>query len=283
MARYRKVDPRMWNDARVRRASNDAKLLWSYLLTAPESTSVPGVIPLFPDVLSARFKWSREHVAELFTELQGMAYMDPDAGLVWLPNAIKHNQPMNEKHLRGWLCWWEEAPECALKSHAWHGIARGLDARYVGTFKALFRPPKTDRNQMKLPGFDTVSDTQVEVANKSALFLSLPPDLNPSRDPTATEHTHTLQDDARAMEQKRRELGAARTGATDWTDGFPVAPPCPRCERPLRLRRNSKTGALWYNHHMDVGMGCEFKCDADELQVVRRIQLEQLKREGKLP
>lgn len=49
MARYRKIDPRIWNDAKFSHLSNDAKLLFIYLLTSPQAVRawiVRGQIPL---------------------------------------------------------------------------------------------------------------------------------------------------------------------------------------------------------------------------------------------
>jgi hypothetical protein len=39
MARYRKVDPRMWGDAKFRALSQDGQRVWFYLLTGPEVTN----------------------------------------------------------------------------------------------------------------------------------------------------------------------------------------------------------------------------------------------------
>lgn len=267
MARYRKVDPRMWNDQKVRQLSNDAKLLWAYLLTAPESTSVPGVIPLFPVVVAARFGWELDHVLALFTELDTMAQLDADAGLVWLPNAIHHNQPANPNVVRGWRTAWAETPECDLKDQAWEGFATNLE-RFGELFRELY--PKANAR---------VAD-QCSPAPAPAPVQK---GGSGGEDDAWDDDPPTVQSEARELEQHRRRRAADRR-AQDWNpEGWPVAPPCPRCERPLRLRRNSKTGILWYNHHIDVGMGCDFHCDAEELQDVRKAQYEQLKREGRVP
>lgn len=99
------------------------------------------------------------------------------------------------------------------------------------------------------------------------------------------EGSITPADEARQLEQRRREVAeqAQQRAAAAWTEGYPVAPPCPRdaCGKPLRLHKNSKTGVLFYCHHKDV-TGCDFRCDAEELQVVCREKYERLKREGRI-
>lgn len=94
------------------------------------------------------------------------------------------------------------------------------------------------------------------------------PKKTAARDPSAQEQVPpspavTPADEARQLEQQR-----TLPHPTDWTEGYQVAPPCPKCGRPLTLRRNGQTGALFYNHHPDVGMGCRFHCDAGEFQLI---------------
>ena len=42
--RYQKVRVRMWRGETVPRLSRDAKLLWVYLLTSPDTTMIPGLL-----------------------------------------------------------------------------------------------------------------------------------------------------------------------------------------------------------------------------------------------
>src|SRR2546427_3847788 len=46
MARYRKIDTRMWGDCRFRELSSpspSAKYLWMFLLTGPHTSNIPGL------------------------------------------------------------------------------------------------------------------------------------------------------------------------------------------------------------------------------------------------
>ena len=45
MARFRKIDPRIWNDAKFAALSSEAKLLFLYLLTSPAMT-ILGALPI---------------------------------------------------------------------------------------------------------------------------------------------------------------------------------------------------------------------------------------------
>jgi hypothetical protein len=66
-----------------------------------------------------------EGLLEAFEELVDlrMAFADWNVGVVWLPNALKHNLPPNPDALKGWLPAWIEIPECPLKSAAYHHMA----------------------------------------------------------------------------------------------------------------------------------------------------------------
>lgn len=119
MTLYSKVERKMWKDAKFRALSKpepNAQSLFLRLLTAPESTPVPGLIPVRAPALADELGWPLERFHKRFAELStnGMAYADWDAGLVFLPNAIKHNQPANRNIVKGWLKHVEEMPECEL-------------------------------------------------------------------------------------------------------------------------------------------------------------------------
>jgi hypothetical protein len=146
MALYSTVDRRTWMDAKFRSLSADAKLLWFYLLTGPESTSLPGVIVAGRAQLAESLGWELERFGIRYRELsdRGMAKADFDARLVWLPNAIKYRAPANSKVILGWKAIWDNVPECQLKQliyqhlethvatrgdafvHAWNRIAYGI-------------------------------------------------------------------------------------------------------------------------------------------------------------
>lgn len=124
MARYRKVYVQVWGDAKFRSLSDAAKLLWMRLLTGPETTNVPGVIPVGRAALAEALGWSAEGFAKGFDELvaKGMAKADWDARLVWLPGATKYNSPESPNVIRSWKTTWDLVPECSLKVDVYHAL-----------------------------------------------------------------------------------------------------------------------------------------------------------------
>lgn len=123
MARYRKIDVRIWDDQKFRsltRMEPSGQALWLYLLTNRYTTSVPGIFAARKAAMADELKWSGERFDESFSELfsQGMANADWDAGVVWLPNAFRYNTPPNPNVVRGWVQCLDEIPECELKTEA---------------------------------------------------------------------------------------------------------------------------------------------------------------------
>lgn len=118
MALFSTVDRRTWMDAKFRALSPDAKLLWFYLLTGPETTSLPGVIIAGRAQLAEALEWELERFSIRYAELsdRGMTKADWSARLVWLPRAIRYRAPSNPKVVLGWERVWDNVPECELKS-----------------------------------------------------------------------------------------------------------------------------------------------------------------------
>lgn len=120
MSYYRRVDCRLWGDAKFRRLSEPARHLWLYLLTGPETTSLPGYLVGGPGHFAEALAWKPERFHERFGELlrERMAKADWDARFVWLPNALKYNPPANWNGIKSWETQWDLIPECALKVEA---------------------------------------------------------------------------------------------------------------------------------------------------------------------
>lgn len=139
MSRYRKVDPRMWGDAKFRRLSHDAQRVWFYLLTGPETTSLPGIIVAGPAALAEAIGLEPKAFREAFGEVlfQGMAKADTEARLVWLPNSARYNIPESPNVVRSWRSHWDNVPECPLKVEAFRELQAFCEALGEGFAKAF--------------------------------------------------------------------------------------------------------------------------------------------------
>ncbi len=154
MARYRKIDVRMWSDREVRRLSRpepNGQSLWVYLLTGRETAIIPGVFAARESGLAEELGWSLEGFRKAFQEVSGeafakglphgaekaLAHADWDAGLVWVPNGIKHNAPQSPNVITHWSDTWDELPECDLKEQAYWGLRAFVEGKGEGFQKAF--------------------------------------------------------------------------------------------------------------------------------------------------
>lgn len=117
MARYRKIDPRIWNDEKFRTLSDQAKLVFLFLLTHPHMTSL-GAMRATIGGLADELGWSAEAFREAFREAfaKGMAEADFEARLIALPNFIRYNAPESPNVIKAWVGALDLLPECALKT-----------------------------------------------------------------------------------------------------------------------------------------------------------------------
>ena len=135
-SRYRTVSSCTWADQKVRSlsaAEPSGQFLWFYLLTGPHTTPLPGVFSVGRLAIAELRGWSREPFLERFLECvreletNGLLRADWDAPLVWLPNALRHNFPANINMVKGWRTFWNEVPECPLKSEIHQSFTEQLE------------------------------------------------------------------------------------------------------------------------------------------------------------
>ncbi len=142
MARYRKVDPRIWNDAKFRSLSDGGKLAFFFLLTHPHMTAIGAMRASVPG-LAAEIGWSYEDFRKAFLEatIKGMAEHDEKASLVWLPNFVRYNPPESPNVVKAWAGALEMLPECSLLNRVVAGsvaFAKGLNKGFVEALPEAF-------------------------------------------------------------------------------------------------------------------------------------------------
>src|SRR5690349_3324012 len=94
MAKYRKIDPRIWNDKKFRSLSYQAQLVFFLLLTHPNMTSL-GAMRHTVAGLASEMHMPYEGFSKAFQEgvEKKMVCHDEKASFVWLPNFLKYNRP----------------------------------------------------------------------------------------------------------------------------------------------------------------------------------------------
>ncbi len=142
----------MWGDAKFRSLSMTAKLMWIYLLTGPEVTSLPGAIiggeAHFAEALGLELKAFRE--AFLEASRKGMAKADWSARLVLLPNAKKYNRPESPNVVKSWRDHYDCLPECKLKVEAYQALkdlVEGLGEAFRKAFAEAFAKGMPNQEQ----------------------------------------------------------------------------------------------------------------------------------------
>ena len=113
MAHYRKVETKIWNDARFLSLSAHGKLAYLFILTHPHMTAlgamrttIPGLTFELPDAPAKAFR-------EVFAK--GLAQADEKACMVWLPKFLYYNTPESPNVVRSWTNAFDLLPDCELK------------------------------------------------------------------------------------------------------------------------------------------------------------------------
>ncbi len=143
MSRYRKIETKMWGDTKFRSFPQNTQYLWIYLLTNPETTSLPGLYSCGKMAMVESLGWTMKSFLESFEDLSrnDMAKADWDARLIWIPKAIIYNRPQNPNVVKSWSAHWNDLPECPLKVDAYQALKikmESLGESYLKSFLESF-------------------------------------------------------------------------------------------------------------------------------------------------
>lgn len=155
MAKYRKIDPRIWNDKKFRSLSDDGQLAFLFLLTHPHMTSLGAMRATLPG-LAAEKRWSEKRFREAFQEVsaKGMAKHDEEASMVWLPKFIRYNGPESPNVLKAWVDALDLLPECTLKDEVIHSVkvfTKGLTEAFKKALPEVFAKAMANPEQEQEP------------------------------------------------------------------------------------------------------------------------------------
>jgi len=174
MARYRKIDPRIWGDERFYSFSITQKLAWIALLTHPSMTPIgAGIftsymlddilgiggsgIPVCPICFNQSDEvYSSEPILEGFKEA---SLILRDNGLVIVKNFLIYNRPDNSNQLSGWIEWCEELPRSSIFSDLRDYLHDEMDGQPEWLFDGLLNPLAEQKNKnLKALFWDRVSE-----------------------------------------------------------------------------------------------------------------------------
>jgi len=131
MSRYRKIEVKMWGDAKFRSLSPlppCGQGLWLYLLTGPNTGPIPGLFRAGRAAMAEELGWDVKAFDKAFAEVleKGMVKVDFKARVVWVPKAIFYNRPESPNVVKSWGKEWDMIPECDLKSEAFDALRKSL-------------------------------------------------------------------------------------------------------------------------------------------------------------
>lgn len=139
MAHFRKVDVRIWNDAKFNELSHLGKLTFIFLITHPNMTML-GAMRATQAGLAEELQATPVAFREAFAEVlaKGLAKVDQKASCIWLPNFLKYQSAESPNVLRNWVKQVEFIPECELKTLAIAGL-KGYAEASSEAFRKAFR------------------------------------------------------------------------------------------------------------------------------------------------
>jgi hypothetical protein len=244
----------IWQDAKFRGLSRpppSAQVLWLYLLTGKHTTALPGMVLATPKEIFASLGWPTHHKlageefsaawevasyqanevgwslgrlsgAQALEEIvnAGMAQVDADAGLIWLPNALKRNGPQSVNNVVAWRKAFTKAPECPLLEAIDEAVVSYLSTKKQGSWLKAW---KDGTSVGGLTGLSrgsgggsrhSVSSKAVSSEHPSGVTVPLTGDTSSSIDDVG---------DPFAPPQPAKKQRAKRVPATDYAkfiDGF---------------------------------------------------------------
>lgn len=146
MTRYKKFDSYLWNDMRFSRLSNRAKLLFLYIVTHPQMTSI-GAMKCSRAALKEELRIVEQiDFDNSFFDLLQLGYIkyDREHALLYVPCFTEMNIPETPAVIRSWTKLFEFLPVCKLLVEAFETagyIIHENDRRgYLKVFNQTIRP-----------------------------------------------------------------------------------------------------------------------------------------------
>lgn len=177
MARYRKIDPRIWNDQKFHALSDDGKLSFLLLLTHPSMTCL-GAMRATPAGLGAELGWPLPRFEEAIGEsvAAGTVEINRGACFIGLPNFLKYNEPEGPNSVtNAWVKALDLIPECAEK-----GALIGKCRAYLETRSNAFRHAIGDAIREAFVMACPIQEPEQEQEQNNDGVSSVPTGTNPA-------------------------------------------------------------------------------------------------------
>ena len=139
----------IWNDAKFTSMSDDSQLLFLFILTHPQMTSI-GAMRITLSGLAEEKGWSKERLSKAFLEVSGKGLLEYDSErfCLILPKFIKHNPPESPNVITGWSKTLDLIPECGLRIKQIQNVRSYIYSMGESFVKAFERLPEVFRKSM---------------------------------------------------------------------------------------------------------------------------------------
>jgi len=155
--KFRRIQPAIWGDQHFRALSRDAQLLYFFLWTHPNMTSV-GAMRGTLQGLAAELGWEPKAFREAFREglREGFFEFDEEASYVGLPTFLVDNYPQSPNVVKAWVSSFDYIPECELKNLLYQrveafaeGFGKAFHKAFQEGFREAFAKPSRNKNKKK--------------------------------------------------------------------------------------------------------------------------------------
>lgn len=175
-SRYIRIATKFWQDEKARRLSDDAKLLYLYVLTSPHS-NMAGYYVLPKPYVAYDLQWLPERLDKALAELlrTGLIKYCEQNDVVFIPNFFKYNPIQNRNQAVGVAKRVSELPANTLQKDFLAAVKR-----FAQPFLELFAERLTEwfGNTETETDTETDTDTETETETESKpdpVVSSLPP------------------------------------------------------------------------------------------------------------
>ena len=163
MARYRKIDVKIWNDAKFNSLPIESKLIFMYLLTAAQTLPI-GAVPITEDTVQKNIGLDPIPYGIGYSILSRVGIITYDErGLFFIKNWFKYNPPENPKVVISWSQYFDVLPECPLLPEICSAVVNACQARGLEYIKNLDIRYREISNTVFDTVCHTVSDTVPDI------------------------------------------------------------------------------------------------------------------------
>lgn len=162
MPRYQKIHSQLWHDEKICRLSDNAKLLFLYILSCPHSNSI-GIFVLKKGYICSDLDWNTRQLKNPFEELiaKNLILYDETVNLLCIPGHLKHNPIENENQAKAASKNIQALPLSSL----YQRVLKLLHKPYHKQLRELLQ--EQYREQIPEPETETLQKTETETERRN--------------------------------------------------------------------------------------------------------------------